>query len=38
MTDLREVNIASHLQGAVVREKGKAKEHDLHGMQGLDLR
>jgi len=38
MTDLREVNIASHLQGAVVRDKGKAKEHDLHGMQGLDLR
>jgi hypothetical protein len=38
MTELREVNIASHLQGTVVRDKGKAKEHDLRGLQKLHLR
>lgn len=38
MTDLREVNIAAGLRGAVVRDQGKAKEHDLRGLQGLQLR
>lgn len=37
MMELREVNIARYLQGCVVRDAGKGKEHDLRGMHKLKL-
>lgn len=37
MVDLREINIAGHLQGVVVRDKGRGKEHDLRGLENVSL-
>lgn len=37
MTELREINVARYLQGCVVRDMGKNKEHDLRGMHKTSL-
>lgn len=37
MTESREVNVARYLQGCVIRDSGKDKEHDLRGMHKLKL-
>jgi hypothetical protein len=37
MTELKEVNVARYLQGCVIRDAGKDKEHDLQGMHKLKL-
>ena len=37
MVKLKEINIARYLQGCIVRDSGKKKEHDLRGMHKISL-